>query len=89
MVSRAAMGFLHRRVRLLRWCVEHQELWDAKADGEEWELALSILRPWAESAGYIDNDILTEIMEQAVSDAAHELRQQRVRERRAETALEA
>lgn len=73
----------------LRWCAERREYWRAVAEEEEQELALSILRPWVEATEHIGNDTLTEIMQQALSDLEHQLRQSRAAAKRAEAALEA
>jgi hypothetical protein len=50
-------------------CAEHRAWWDAKAELEEWELALSILEPWTEAARAIGSEKLTRFMEASLDEA--------------------
>jgi len=46
-------------------CVEHEAVFDAAADVEAWEYALSVLRPLVEATKLIGSDELTVVMEDA------------------------
>src|SRR5215218_10310773 len=61
--------------------------YDAQAEVEAWELALSILTPWVESARPIGSDELTRVMEEALEKAEGELRRARREWKEAEAAL--
>jgi hypothetical protein len=50
-------------------CAEHRAWWDAKAELEDWELALSILEPWVEAARPIGAEKLTRCMEATLEEA--------------------
>ncbi len=51
---------------------EERAHYDAKADVEAWEFALSILRPWGDSARAIGSDELSRVMEEAEAQAVRE-----------------
>lgn len=46
-------------------CKEHRRAFDAQAEEEAWDLALSILQPWVEATRKIGSDELTRVMEAA------------------------
>ena len=48
-------------------CAEHRDLWDASSEHEAWRMALDVLRPWTQSARAIHFEVLTELMEEALS----------------------
>jgi hypothetical protein len=70
-------------------CAEHRVWWDAKAELEEWELALSILEPWTEAARAIGSEKLTRCMEATLDEARARRGFARGDVMRAEEALEA
>ena len=53
----------------LEVCRGHAAAMEAAASIEAWGLALSILRPWVESARAIGSDELTGVMERALAEA--------------------
>ncbi len=50
-----------------------RERYDAQAEHEAWSYALSVLRPWVDSARAIGSAELSEVMEQAEAYAQREL----------------
>jgi hypothetical protein len=54
-------------------CREHRRVFEAQADEEAWDLALSILTPWVEATRKIGSDELTSVMERALEEAEREL----------------
>ena len=70
-------------------CAEHRAWWDAKAELEEWELALSILGRWVEATRPIGSEKLTRCMEATLDEARARAAFARVDVERAEDALQA
>ncbi len=68
-------------------CKEHRRAYDAQADEEAWSLAISILRPWVDSARPIGSDELLEVMEEAEASAVRKLEEARAEREAAEAAL--
>jgi hypothetical protein len=52
---------------------EKRALYDAQADVEAWEFALSILRPWVDAAQAIGSPELSRVMDEAEGVAWSEL----------------
>ncbi len=69
-------------------CAEHRAWWDAKAELEEWELALSILEPWVEATRPIGSEKLTRCIEATLEAARARAAFARGHIMRAEEALE-
>ena len=65
-------------------CSEQEAVFDAASAVEEWELALSILRPWYEASKPIGIPVLEVAMEKALEGAESDLRWCRERLARAE-----
>ncbi len=68
-------------------CAPHRRAFDAHADVEAWDLALSILRPWVEATEPIGHDELTRVMGHALEEAEGELRRAQAEREAAEAAL--
>ncbi len=56
-----------------RWTPEERELFDARADHEQWAFAASILEPWVEATRAIGHDELTRVMEKALAEVEGEI----------------
>ncbi len=69
-------------------CKEHLRAYDAQAEEDAWSLAISILRPWVDSARPIGSDELLEVMEAAEASAVRKLEEARAERAEAEAALE-
>ncbi len=54
-------------------CELHRRAFDAQADEEAWNLALSILEPWVQATERIGSDELTRVMRGALEEAEREL----------------
>jgi hypothetical protein len=68
-------------------CLEHRRAFDAQAEEEAWDLALSILTPWVEATRKIASPELTRVMEGALEEAEQELNRALDEREAAEAAL--
>ena len=59
---RRCMRHVDPEAKGLRSCREHREEWDAQADVESCDFALTILTPWVEAARAIGDPDLSEVM---------------------------
>ena len=74
--------------RGLGCCEQHERLFDLQAGAEEWELTLSILRPWVEASKHIGVSLLEEVMDDALRRAEKDQSYCRANLERAETEAE-
>src|SRR5215218_10925924 len=65
-------------------CAEHEAVFDAASAVEEWELALSILRPFHEMSKHVGSPLVEVAMEKALEGAESDLRWCREKLERAE-----
>jgi len=69
-------------------CELHRRAFDAQADEEAWNLALSILEPWVQATEYIGSEELAQVMREALEEAERELNKVLDEREAAEAALE-
>ena len=55
------------------WTPEERELYDARADHEQWAFTASILEPWVQATRAIGHDELTRVMEEALANVEGEV----------------
>ena len=55
------------------WTPEERELYDARADHEQWAFTASILEPWVQATRAIGHDELTQVMEKALAGVEGEV----------------
>ena len=55
-------------------CAEHEAVFDTASAVEEWELALSILRPFHEMSKHVGSPLVEVAMEKALEGAESDLR---------------